>query len=106
MITYFGFIVSKCIRSRAIDLKPSDRRMHVLRMRGKFKNWIFICAHAPVEKRSERENDQLYEQLERMYKICPSYDIKIILGDMNAKMEKEILTGIAVSSCGLCDEWE
>ena len=42
-----------------------------------------------MEEKSERENDQFYERLERMYKLCPSYDIKIILGDMNAKMGKE-----------------
>ena len=48
--------------------------------------------------------DQFYEQLERTYKIGPSYDIKIILGDVNAKMGKEILTGIAVGTCGLRDE--
>jgi len=80
MITHFGFIVSKCSRSRAIDFKTIDRRICVLRMRGKFKNCIFICAHAPMEERSERENNQFDEQLDRMYKICPSYDIKIILG--------------------------
>jgi hypothetical protein len=101
MITHFGFIVSKCSRSRAIDFTPVYRRICVLRMKGKFKNCIFICAHAPMEERSERENNQFDEQLERMYKICPSYDIKIILGDMNAKMRKEILAGIAFSTCGL-----
>jgi hypothetical protein len=36
-----------------------------------------------------------------MYKQCPSYDIKSILGDMNAKVWKEIWTGIAVGTCGL-----
>jgi hypothetical protein len=71
MITHFGFIVSKCIRSRVTDFKPLDRRMCVLRMRGKFKNYIFICAHAPMEEKSERENDQFYERLERTYKISP-----------------------------------
>jgi hypothetical protein len=54
MITHFGFIVSKCIRSSVIDFKPMDRRMCVLRMRGKFKNYILICAHAPMEEKSER----------------------------------------------------
>jgi hypothetical protein len=85
-----GFIVSKHIRSRVIDFKPIDRRMYVLRIIGKFKNCRFICAHAPTEENSEGENDQFYEQLERMYRQCLSYDIKIILGDMNAKVGKEI----------------
>ena len=30
-----------------------------------------------------------------------SYDIKSILGDVNAKVGKEIWTGIAVGTCGL-----
>ena len=38
-----------------------------------------------------------------MYKQFPSYNIKIIVGDMNAKLGKEIWTGIAVSTCDLHD---
>jgi len=57
-----------------------------------------------MEEKCERGNDQFYEQLDRTYKFCPSYDIKIILDDMTAKMGKEILTGIAVSTYGLYDE--
>jgi hypothetical protein len=38
-----------------------------------------------------------------MQKQCPSYNIKIILGEMNAKVGKEIWTGTAVGTCGLHD---
>jgi hypothetical protein len=84
-----GFVVSKRIRSRVIGFKPVDKRICVLRIRGKFKNYSFICAHAPTEEKSEREKDKFYERLERTYKQCPSYDIKIILGDVNAKMGRK-----------------
>jgi endonuclease/exonuclease/phosphatase family metal-dependent hydrolase len=76
----------------------------VLRITGKFKNYSFICAHAPMEEKSERERGQCYDRLERMYKHCPSYDIKIILGDMNAKVGKAIWMGTAVGACGIHDE--
>jgi hypothetical protein len=56
------------------------------------------------EEKSEREKDQFYERLQRMHKQCPSYNIKIILGEMNAKVGKEILTGTAVGTCGLHDD--
>jgi fructose-1-phosphate kinase PfkB-like protein len=36
-----------------------------------------------------------------MHKQCPSHNIKIILGEMNAKVGKKIWTGIAVGTCGL-----
>jgi len=34
----------------------------------------------------------------------PSYDIKIMLGDMNAKLGKEIWNGNVVGTCDLHDE--
>jgi hypothetical protein len=55
-------------------------------------------------KKRAREKDQFYEQLERTYKQCPSYDTKIMLGDMNVKVEKNIWTGIVMGTCGLHDE--
>jgi hypothetical protein len=42
-------------------------------------------------------------RLKRMYKQFPSYDIKIILGDVNAKLGKGIWTGLAVAICDLHD---
>ena len=76
----------------------------MLRITVKFKNYSYIYAHAPTEEKSERKKYQFYERLYRMHKQCPSYDIKIILGNMNAKVGKEIWTGIAVGTCGLHDE--
>jgi hypothetical protein len=32
--------------------------MFVLRIRGKFKNYSYICAHVPMEEKSEREGDK------------------------------------------------
>jgi hypothetical protein len=33
----------------------------MLRIRGEFKNYSFICAHVPTEEKSERQKDRLYE---------------------------------------------
>jgi len=96
-----GLTVRKHIRSKVIDFKPIDRRMFVLRIRGKFKNYSFICVHAPTEWKSECEHDQFYERLERMYKQRKSYCLKVIWSDMNAKVRKEIWTAIAVGTCSL-----
>jgi hypothetical protein len=41
-----------------------------------------------MKDKSEVEKDQFYEQLERMYIQCPSYNIKIT-DDFNAKVRKE-----------------
>ena len=86
------------IISRVIDFKPTVKRMFVLRIRGKFKNYSYICAHAPMEEDSENEEEKFYEKLDWTYKQYPSYNIKSILDDMNAKVGKEIWTGIAVGT--------
>jgi len=62
----------------------------MLRIRGEFKNYIFICTHVPTEEKGERQKDRLYETKEDVpYKHFSSYDMKIMLGDMNAKLGKE-----------------
>ena len=76
----------------------------MLRIRGKFKNYSFICAHSPTKEKSEREKNQFEDRLHRMHEQSPSYNIKIIIVDMNAKVGKEIWTGIAVGTCGLHDD--
>ena len=46
-------------------------------------------------------------RLNRLYKQFPLYDIKIMLGDTNAKLGQEIWSGIAVHTCDLhnkCNE--
>jgi hypothetical protein len=68
------------------------------------KNYSLICAHAPTEEKSEIENDRFYEGLERTRKQCPSYNIKIILGNIKAKVGKEVWTEADVGTSGLHDK--
>jgi len=50
----------------------------VLGIRGIFKNYSFICAHAPTEEKSECVQDQFYERLERTYNQRNTYCLKVI----------------------------
>jgi len=42
-------------------------------------------------------------RLRRMYKQFPSFDMKFILGNKNAKLGKAIWSGLAVATCDLHD---
>jgi hypothetical protein len=57
-------------------------------MKGKFFNTALICVHAPTEKDDEQKYT-FYDKLERLYMKSPKHDIKIVLGDFNAKVGKE-----------------
>jgi endonuclease/exonuclease/phosphatase family metal-dependent hydrolase len=60
-------------------------------MKGKLFN-IFnisvICEHEPTEDKEEEIKSAFYDKLDRLYLRVPKHDIKIIMGDMNAKIGK------------------
>jgi hypothetical protein len=43
--------------------------------------------HAPTNDSEEEAKDQFYEQLERTDAACPSHDVKLVMGDANARWE-------------------
>lgn len=84
-----GFIVGPKMKSLVIDFKPINERLCTLRMRGKFYNISVINVHAPTEEKTSEVKESFYEELDRAYSQCPSHDLKIVLGDFNAKLGRE-----------------
>ncbi|XP_051858122.1 uncharacterized protein LOC127565084 [Drosophila albomicans] len=62
---------------------------------------FLICAHAPTEEKDDATNDAFYAELDRAYGRCPSHDIKILLGDFNAKVGREDIFGATVGRFSL-----
>lgn len=58
-------------------------------MKTKFRNTTFINTCAPTEEKEEEKKDNFYAQLEGVYDMAPSNDVKIVLGDKNANIGKE-----------------
>jgi len=82
-------IPCKRIGHTILDFKPVSMHMCKLRLRGKFYNYSFICIHAPTEDKDEEEKENFYDELEKTYEECPRSDVKLILGDFNAKVACE-----------------
>jgi endonuclease/exonuclease/phosphatase family metal-dependent hydrolase len=80
----YGFIVSKKVKHLVIDFIPIDHRICTLIVKGRFNNLSLICAHAPTEEKKE--------------------DIKILLGDFNAKVGSEDPESAVVGKYGLHKE--
>jgi len=59
-------------------------------LRGRWCNIIVLNVHAPSEVKSDDSKDSFYEELEQVF-FCnfPKYNVKILLGDFNAKVGKE-----------------
>jgi hypothetical protein len=71
-------VESKC-------LKIYSDRLYVIRIKCRFFNYSLINIHTPTNDSEEEAKDQFYEHLERAYAACPSHDVKLLMGDANAK---------------------
>ena len=58
-------------------------------LRGCWCNIIVLNVHAPSEEKSDNSKDSFYEELEQVSDHFPKYDMKILLGDFNAKVGRE-----------------
>jgi exonuclease III len=84
-----AFIAERSTKRNVLDFKAVDERICVLRIETKFHNTSFINVHAPIQEKEEIEEEAFYQKVEEVYDSCPSNDIKILLGDLNAKVGRE-----------------
>ena len=66
----------------------SDRMSYIV-LRGSWCNIIVLNVHAPNEEKSDGSKDSFYGELEEVFGHFPKYDMKILLGDFNAKVGRE-----------------
>ena len=96
-----GFIVSKRIKRLVTDFKAKTPRICKICIRGLYFNYNLICVHAPTEEKDDDEKDNFYEDLDQMYEQCPKRDVKIIIGDLNAKIGQEEICGLIAGKYSL-----
>jgi len=58
-------------------------------VRSRWCNFIVLNVHEPSEEKSDDSKESFYEELEQGFDQFPKYHIKILLGDLNAKMGRE-----------------
>jgi exonuclease III len=58
-------------------------------LRGHWFHIIVLNVHAPTKDKTDDVKDSFYEELERIFDKFPKYHIKILLGDLNAKVDRE-----------------
>jgi hypothetical protein len=63
--------------------------MSYIILRGRWCSIIVLNVNAPCEDKGDDEKDSFYEELGRVFDQFPRYDMKIVLGDFNAKVGRE-----------------
>ncbi|XP_038116730.1 craniofacial development protein 2-like [Culex quinquefasciatus] len=85
-----GFVVIGDQKNRVIKWKVVNDRICVLRIKGKFFNYSLINIYAPTNDKPDDEKDAFYERLDKTYGECPRHDVKIVIGDANAQVGREV----------------
>lgn len=84
-----GFLVNKKLKSEIIEFKAISNRLCRIRLRSRYRKISIINVHCPTEEKEYEEKEKFYEEIERVYNEIPKYDVKMIIGDFNAKIGKE-----------------
>ncbi|XP_029340938.1 craniofacial development protein 2-like [Acyrthosiphon pisum] len=86
-----GFAVHKNYESCVREFNPISERICMIRLRTKPKDICLINIHATTENSDGVDKNEFYEEITRIYDRVPESVIKIVLGDANAKIGKELM---------------
>ena len=73
------------------DIRIINERLCYLRLKAKWFSCTLINVHAPTNKNPNEIKEEFYNLLEQNLNQIANLDIKIILGDINARVNKEII---------------
>jgi hypothetical protein len=72
--------------------------MSYITLRGCWCNIIVLNVRAPCEDKSDDVKDSFYEELACVFDQFPRYDMKVLLGDFNAKVGREDIFKLTVGN--------
>ncbi len=81
-----GFLLNKRARDALIGYIPVSSRIIAATFKGTPMNITVIQVYAPTADKTDEEIEQFYEQLEGTIRLFSRKDVKIIVGDWNAKV--------------------
>ena len=81
-----GIVLSKNIKNSLISVTPVTERILTARLSSKQLNVSVLVAYAPTELADKVSKDNFYKTLTDTYALLPAQDIKLLMGDMNARV--------------------
>ncbi|XP_052080696.1 craniofacial development protein 2-like [Mytilus californianus] len=82
-------MLSNTSKKSLMEWEPVSERMMWVRLKAKCQNITIIQCYAPTNDAEEDVKECFNEQLQHVWDKIPKRDIKIVMGDMNAKIGKE-----------------
>ena len=86
-------MINKRVRNAVVGCNLKNDRMISVRFQGKPFNITVIQIYAPISNAEEAEVEQFYEYLQDLLELTSKKDVLFILGDWNAKVGSQEVTG-------------
>lgn len=81
-----GLLLTDRMKKALMEYRPISERIMAVRIRTKYRNLTVIQCYAPTEAADNEIKNAFYEQLNSVIANTPKSDIKIVMGDLNAKV--------------------
>ena len=81
-----GIFLSKTAAQTLVSWKPINERTIMARFHTRHAKVTVVQVYAPTEVAADSEKDEFYDQLQGVIDEIPSFDIKLVMGDLNAKL--------------------
>jgi hypothetical protein len=72
--------------------------MSYIILRGRWCHIIVLNVHVPTEAKTNDVKDSFHEELERVFDKFLKYHMKILLGDINAKLGREDIFKLTIGN--------
>ena len=84
-----GLALSKRIKNTLISYIPVSERIMSARLHSRQINLSVIVAYAPTEDADDTAKTEFYQQLSDTFDELPGHDIKLVMGDFNARITSD-----------------
>ena len=81
-----GIFLSKTESQTLVSWKPINERTIMARFHTRHAKVTVVQVYAPKEVAADSEKDEFYDQLQGVIDEIPSFDIKLVMGDLNTKL--------------------
>lgn len=98
-----SLIINRHLCKTIINFIPLPNRIIILQFNIKLKMFNFIKTYAPMANKDLEKILNFYKELEELYNLTREDDIDLIIGDLDAKIEKK---KICRELLGNCSDWE
>ena len=84
-----GVLLSKQVAKLMMGFDALSDRILLVKIVRKPFDLVIVQVYAPTSTSPEDEIEKLYDDLDSAYKMCGSQEMKIVMGDLNAKVVTE-----------------